>query len=210
MDEVGEMPFELQAKLLRVIQEGEFYKVGGGTPLRVDVRVLASTNKDLMQMVRQGRFREDLYYRLAVFTITIPPLRKRRDDITVLADYFVEKYNEKYGISKSLTEEAKHCLLEYDWPGNVRELENTIHRLMIHSGDDKIASADVLGEYNKLTEGEFPSPYGMHLGFNERIEEYERNLIASYLGKYGSTYKAAEALNMTQSQLMRKKKKYGL
>lgn len=210
LDEVGEMPFELQAKLLRVIQEGEFYQVGGATPVRVDVRVVASTNKDLMQMVRQGRFREDLYYRLAVFTITIPPLRKRRDDITVLADFFVEKYNEKYGISKSLTEEAKHCLLEYDWPGNVRELDNTIHRLMIHSGDDKIASADVLGEYNKLTDGEFSSPYGTPLGFNERIEEYERNLIASYLGKYGSTYKAAEALNMTQSQLMRKKKKYGL
>lgn len=106
--------------MLRAIQEGEFYPVGGRKLIRVDVRILASTNRNLIQMVQDGEFREDLYYRLAVLTIKIPPLRERREDISA-GNIFLEKYNEKYGTNKSFTEEAEICLLEHMWPGNIRE-----------------------------------------------------------------------------------------
>lgn len=209
LDEVGEMPLELQAKLLRVIQEGEFYPVGGRKPIRVDVRILASTNRNLVQMVQDGEFREDLYYRLAVLTIKIPPLRERREDIIPLANVFLEKYNEKYGTSKSFTEEAELCLLEHMWPGNIRELDNTVHRLIIHSDDGQVASGDVLREYNYLTH-EYGGASGKPKSFSDTVDDFEKNIIAEALKKYGSTYKAADALQMSQSQLMRKKKKYHL
>ena len=209
LDEVAEMPLELQAKLLRVIQEGEFYPVGAKKPVRVDVRMLASTNRNLAQMVKDGEFREDLYYRLAVLTIKIPPLRERREDIIPLANLFLEKYNEKYGTSKSFTEEAEICLLEHMWPGNIRELDNTVHRLIIHSNDEQIASRDVLREYNYLTH-EYGGVSGESKSFSDTVDDFEKNIIAEALKKYGSTYKAADALQMSQSQLMRKKKKYNL
>ena len=206
---MAEMPLELQAKLLRVIQEGEFYPVGAKKPVRVDVRMLASTNRNLAQMVKDGEFREDLYYRLAVLTIKIPPLRERREDIIPLANLFLEKYNEKYGTSKSFTEEAEICLLEHMWPGNIRELDNTVHRLIIHSNDEQIASRDVLREYNYLTH-EYGGVSGESKSFSDTVDDFEKNIIAEALKKYGSTYKAADALQMSQSQLMRKKKKYNL
>lgn len=209
LDEVAEMPLELQAKLLRVLQEGEFYPVGGRKPIRVDVRVLASTNKNLIRMIQEGQFREDLYYRLAVLTIKIPSLRKRRRDIIPLAETFLEKYNEKYGTQKSFTDEAKLCLLEHEWPGNIRELDNTVHRLIIYSDGNQIASGDVLREYNTIA-NEYGKQAKREKGFNETVNEFERDLIAAALERYGSTYKAAEALKMSQSQLMRKKKKYDL
>lgn len=209
LDEVAEMPLELQAKLLRVLQEGEFYPVGGRKPIRVDVRVLASTNKNLIQMIQEDQFREDLYYRLAVLTIKIPPLRKRRRDIIPLAESFLEKYNEKYGTMKAFTDEAKLCLLEHEWPGNIRELDNTVHRLIIYSDDNQIASGDVLREFNNIAKG-YEKPAGRKKGFNETVNDFEKNLIAAALERYGSTYKAAEALKMSQSQLVRKKKKYNL
>lgn len=209
LDEVAEMPLELQAKLLRVIQEGEFYPVGAKKPVRVDVRMLASTNRNLAQMVKDGEFREDLYYRLAVLTIKIPPLRERREDIIPLANLFLEKYNEKYGTSKSFTEEEEICLLEHMWPGNIRELDNTVHRLIIHSNDEQIASRDVLREYNYLTH-EYGGVSGESKSFSDTVDDFEKNIIAEALKKYGSTYKAADALQMSQSQLMRKKKKYNL
>ncbi len=209
LDEVAEMPLELQAKLLRVIQEGEFYPVGGRNPVRVDVRILASTNKNLAQMVQNGQFREDLYYRLAVLTIRIPPLRERHEDIIPLANYFLQRYNEKYGADKYFTEEAEICLLEHTWPGNIRELDNTVHRLIIHSNEQQIASGDVLREYNALTE-EYSSMLAESKSFTDTVDDFEKRIIEEALKKYGSTYKAAAALKMSQSQLMRKKKKYNL
>ena len=184
LDEVAEMPLELQAKLLRVIQEGEFYPVGAKKPVRVDVRMLASTNRNLAQMVKDGEFREDLYYRLAVLTIKIPPLRERREDIIPLANLFLEKYNEKYGTSKSFTEEAEICLLEHMWPGNIRELDNTVHRLIIHSNDEQIASRDVLREYNYLTH-EYGGVSGESKSFSDTVDDFEKNIIAEALKKYG-------------------------
>ena len=204
------IPKELMESEFFGYERGEFYRVGGQKPVKVNVRILASTNRDIAKLAREHVFREDLYYRLAVLTIHIPPLRERPEDIVALADSFVEKYGQKYGIPKQLTEEAKHCLLEYEWPGNVRELENTAQRLMIHSAGDMITSGAVLKEYNREYDSTSCAAYGEKRGFNEKVEAFEKSLIRAALKKYPSTYKAAEALRMTQSQLMRKKKKYEL
>lgn len=210
LDEVTEMPVEIQAKFLRAIQEGEFYRVGGQQAINVDVRIIATTNRDLVRMVKDGKFREDLYYRLSVITLKIPPLRQRPEDIIPLADFFVEKYSKKYEIERSITDEGKQCLLEYDWPGNVRELENIIQRLLINSHGKTISSSAVLNEYNKKDIQGRTSDNGNVMSYSDRMNLFEENMIRTALQKYGSTYKAAEALKMTQSQFMRKKKKYGL
>ena len=161
-------------------------------------------------MVQNGQFREDLYYRLAVLTIKIPPLRERHEDIIPLANYFLQRYNEKYGMDKHFTEEAELCLLEHTWPGNIRELDNTVHRLIIYSNERQIASGDVLREYNNLTEAH-NSMLAESKSFADTVDDFERRIIEEALKKYGSTYKAAGALiKMSQSQLMRKKKKYNL
>lgn len=210
LDEVTEMPVGMQAKFLRAIQEGEFYRVGGQQAINVDVRIIATTNRDLSKMIKEGSFREDLFYRLAVVTLKIPPLRERPEDIIPLADFFVEKYSKKYGIERVITDEGKQCLLEYSWPGNVRELENTVQRLLINSHGTTISSGDILSEFNKMDIGTGFSSNSEKLSYSERMELFERNMIGTAMGKYGSTYKAAEALKMTQSQFMRRKKKYGI
>lgn len=210
LDEVSEMPIEMQAKFLRAIQEGEFYRVGGQQAIKVDVRIIATTNRDLSKMIKDGTFREDLFYRLAVVTLRIPPLRQRSEDILPLADFFVDKYSKKYGIERNITDEGKQCLLEYSWPGNVRELENTVQRLLINSHGKTVSSSDVLNEYNKMDIQVGKREDAGHLSYKERMELFEANLIKTALQKYGSTYRAAAGLKMTQSQFMRRKKKYDL
>ncbi|MGN0722113.1 MAG: sigma-54 interaction domain-containing protein [Anaerovoracaceae bacterium] len=210
LDEISEMPIGMQAKFLRAIQEGEFYRVGGQQAINVDVRVIATTNKDLNKMIKEGNFREDLFYRLAVVTLKIPPLRQRPEDIIPLAEFFVEKYSKKYGIERSITDEGKQCLLEYTWPGNVRELENTIQRLLINSHGKTISSSDILSEYNKIDMQGIILDDTDNLSYSERMNLFERNMLQTALQKYGSTYKASKHLKMTQSQFMRRKKKYGL
>ena len=134
LDEIGEMPMELQAKLLRVIQDGEFERLGGPKTIKVNVRIIASTNRKLEEEIRKGRFREDLFYRLNVFPITIPPLRQRKEDIPLLVDYFVAKFNKKTGKKiETVSKDTLNVLQEYDWPGNVRELESIIERAVITS-----------------------------------------------------------------------------
>jgi transcriptional regulator with GAF, ATPase, and Fis domain len=134
LDEIGEMPLELQAKLLRVIQEGEFERLGSPRTVKVNVRIIASTNRNLEDAIRNGGFREDLFYRLNVFPITIPPLRQRKEDIPLLVDYFVAKFNKKIGKKiETVSRETLDTLQEYHWPGNVRELESVIERAVITS-----------------------------------------------------------------------------
>ncbi|MGQ0792939.1 MAG: sigma-54-dependent transcriptional regulator [Deltaproteobacteria bacterium] len=145
LDEIGDMPFELQTKLLRVLEEKKFYRLGSEKPVEVDVRVIAATNKNLEQEVNRGKFRKDLFYRLNGITIEIPPLRDRKEDITVFADFFLDKYSKELGTGKRvLSEEAKAILFEYDWPGNVRELENTIKRILVLSSDIMITQETIL------------------------------------------------------------------
>ncbi|MGA1847660.1 sigma-54-dependent transcriptional regulator [Deferribacter abyssi] len=144
LDEIGEVPLHLQAKLLRVLQEKEIERLGGIKPVSVDVRIIATTNRDLKEEVNNGNFREDLYYRLNVINIHVPPLRDRKEDILYLAEFFLEKYSKINGKKlKALSDDAKRVLLDYDWPGNVRELEHTIERAVILSKDEKIVPRDL-------------------------------------------------------------------
>src|SRR5262249_20441248 len=139
LDEIGEMSTALQAKLLRVLQESEFERLGGLRPIKIDIRIIAASNKDLKAASKAGQFRSDLYYRLNVMSLTMPSLRDRRKDIPPLAGHFVEKYSKKFAIkSKKISPDAMVCLMNYDWPGNVRELENAIGQALVLSPSDTI------------------------------------------------------------------------
>ena len=131
LDEIGEIPLRLQAKLLHILQDGEFARVGGQQVLQSDVRVIAATNRDLEVAIRAGRFREDLYYRLNVITIRIPPLRDRPGEISVLADHFLRRFNVEYGRSTAMSDETRRAFTDYAWPGNIRELENAVRRMVV-------------------------------------------------------------------------------
>ncbi len=145
LDEIGEMPMGVQAKLLRVLQEREVDKVGGDSPISVDVRIIATTNRDLYEDAKIGKFREDLFYRLNVFHFTLPPLRERKDDIPALVEHFIAKYNNENGFSvTSLSEDAAQRLMMYGWPGNIRELENTIERAVVLTRAGVIESKNLL------------------------------------------------------------------
>lgn len=216
LDEVGTLSMSLQSKLLRVLQENQFYKVGGTVPIDVNVRVICASNIPLRQLVEQNKFREDLYYRLNICTITVPPLRDRRDDIAVLATTFLDYFCKRYGTDKEFDPSALIRLVSYDWPGNVRELENLIHRTVISVREHIITGShieEVLNEniYEDLVINLKRSMRtSASLDFNKIIEQQEIQLIEYALKKFGSTRKAAEFLNMTQPQLMRKKQKYDL
>lgn len=216
LDEVGQLSPSLQSKLLRVLQENQFYRVGGVKPINVDVRVVCANNIPLKQLVDEGKFREDLYYRFNICTINVPPLRDRIDDVGVLAKFFMNKYCKSYGVEKEMAPSAYQELLKYSWPGNVRELENTVQRILINTKDYVITGKDVnailtAGETDNLIMSlREPSISGDHLDFNKSVQEYEKHLVEYALEKEGSTRKAADMLNMTQAQLMRKKKKYEL
>lgn len=216
LDEVGTLSLNLQSKLLRVLQESQFYKVGGTTPININVRVICANNIPLRQLVEQGNFREDLYYRLNICTITVPPLRDRRDDIMTLAISFLSNYCKRYGIDKELDPTALTKLANYDWPGNVRELENLIHRAVISvkghimTGDD---IQEVLNEniYEDLVlDLKRSMRSSSSLDFEKILEQQEKQLIEYALKKFGTTRKAAEFLNMSQPKLMRKKQKYNI
>lgn len=143
LDEIGELPLSMQAKLLRVLETGEFTKLGRTTPQKVDVHIVAATNRDLEKLVAEGQFREDLFFRLCVFRIRVPPLRMRAEDILPLAQFFLKRYNQKFGMNKFFTPELANCLISYSWPGNVRELRNVIESMLITS------------PYNELTPNDF-------------------------------------------------------
>lgn len=208
LDEISEMPLAMQAKLLRVIQEGEYYRVGGETPVRVDVRIISLSNKNIAAMVRTGKFRDDLYYRLNVLMLEIPPLRKRKEDIKLLSDSILNKYNKKYGLNCTISNEGFFCLLGYEWPGNIRELDNVIHRAVIDSDQEVISSnviLKMLNEKRKLYNRAELTNEGTT--YAEKVNNFEKGIIIDALNEFGSARKAAEALGMTQSQMTRKKKK---
>lgn len=214
LDEIGQLSLNMQSKLLRVLQENEFYRIGGNTPISINVRLICANNIPLKRLVDEGAFREDLYYRLNICTIDVPPLRKRREDIYALASTFLANYNKKYGMEKEFSPKALNQLYRYDWPGNVRELENMVHRMVISTraniidGEDvdSVISEnlydDVVLDIRKLKKENF--------SFGEIIAEQEKRLIEYALRREGSTRKAAVFLNMTQAQLSRKKLKYQL
>lgn len=216
LDEVGALSVNLQSKLLRVLQENQFYRVGGTVPININVRVICANNVPLRQLVEQGRFREDLYYRLNICTITVPPLRDRRDDIIPLAAAFLENFCKRYGTDKAFDSSALSRLSGYDWPGNVRELENLIHRTVISVKGHVVTGDDIEGLLNEniyedlVVSLKTDMRTSASMDFNRIIEQQEKRLIEYALRKCGSTRKAAEFLNMTQPQLMRKKQKFNL
>ncbi|ADD02836.1 PAS modulated sigma54 specific transcriptional regulator, Fis family [Thermoanaerobacter italicus Ab9] len=210
LDEISELPLSLQVKLLRVLQEKEFIRVGGIKSIKVDVRIIAASNKDLKELVKEGKFRQDLYYRLNVVPVTIPPLRERTQDIPVLAYHFLNIYNEKYGRSKQLTNEVMEVFMKYPWPGNVRELENVIERIVIISENDQITKKDLPGELlNQEESNHLPGVYVSRLmPLKEASALVEYQLIKQAIEECGSSYKAAEVLGVDQSTIIRKLKKY--
>ena len=204
-DEIGNVPLETQAKLLRVMQEREFMRLGGMETIRIDVRIIAATNCDLRQMVEDGRFREDLYYRLHVINVCLPPLRERKDDIPLLAHHFLEKYskeNDRPGIE--LTADALDLMMAYNWPGNVRELENVMERAVVLCSSRQIG-ADLMPEQVRSPPSfQIPRfvvpPEG--ISFKEVITSVERRLIESTLEAAGGVQKrAAELLGIKPTTL---------
>lgn len=197
LDEVGELPLPMQAKLLRVLETGEIMRVGGTKLISTDVRVIAATNRDLKRMVAEKKFREDLYYRLNVMPLFLPPLRERTEDILPLAEQFLSRYNRKYGLSRALDQEMRRGLLGYRWPGNIRELRNVIERYAI-SGRLDIASLEPGNglESVELEEG---------LSLRDACGRFEQAYIQRALAKCGgSVAKAAELLGIHRSLLYKK------
>ncbi len=220
LDEIGDMSLKTQSKVLRALQEQTFEPVGGATPLTVDVRVLAATNKDLTEEIRKGTFREDLYFRLNVIPLTVPPLRERAKDIPLLAAHFLAELAAEYGKAPAtLSAAALGSMMIYSWPGNVRELRNIIERLVIMAPRERIEASDLPPELGG--EGTIPGPRGGDLEafldcaasptLKEGRERFEKIFIARKLKECGNNIsRAAEALGVERTHLHRKLKAYGL
>ena len=207
LDEIGDLPRSTQVKLLRVLQEQAFERLGGSRTIRVDVRVIAATNRDLDAMVRSGEFREDLYYRLNVVSIDIPPLRDRREDIPLLVDAFLKRFTaESVSRATGVSREAMDLLLKHPYPGNVRELENLVHRAVVLARGPLITTADLPLHLQEM-KSEEPSAGS----FVERVAEFERALIVEALDQAsGVQTRAAKALGMSERHLRYKLQKYGI
>ncbi len=212
LDEVGELPLALQVKLLRVLQDETIRRLGDTKDLKVDVRIVAATHRDLGAETKAGRFREDLYYRLNVLPITVPPLRDRRDDITILIDHFLARNNARLGTNvRGVETEARRLLLDYSWPGNVRELENSIERAMVLAEGETIGSHDLP---ERIRESRDPIKMQLasgELSVKKTIRVIEEVLIRRALQKTkGNRTKAAQILEISHRALLYKIKDYGL
>lgn len=209
LDEIGELPASLQVKLLRVIQEKQIYRIGGNVPISIDVRIIASTNIDLKQQIRKGLFREDLYYRLNVIPIMIPPLRERVEDIASLTAFFINKYNQQFGLQKKFAPEAISLLQQYSWPGNIRQLENFIQRVLVFADSDFIDYQNV----KTFLDEEYA---GLHIAYDDGaqvslqaiLDEAEEKALFAAKEKYHTTREIAKHLEISQASVVRKLKKY--
>ncbi len=212
LDEISELPQDLQVKLLQVIQQRRLTRVGGVKPTDVDIRIIAATNRDLPAMVRRGEFRPDLYYRLNVVPIVVPPLRERRDDVVPLVYHFLGRLNEAHGLRKTISEAAREALARYSWPGNVREVENLIERLVVTCEADEIDIGDLpqhVREGGPATTASASVVVAGLMPLRKAVEEVERQLIELALAEHSSTHKVARALGVNQSTIVRKLRKYG-
>lgn len=206
LDEIGELPLDMQVKFLRVVQEQEVERIGGRKPVKIDVRIVAATNRKLEEMVKQKTFREDLFYRLMVFPIHIPPLRERREDIEPLAQLFLGQLNKKYGFKKEFTFEALELLKEYQWPGNIRELKNLVERAVIISSDDLIGPESIpvnTGERTFKPKGQKKDTY---INLKSELHRIELQYMEQAYKTYGNVRDAAASLGMTPPTFVRKRK----
>ncbi len=208
LDEIGELPLNLQVKLLRALQDREISRVGGVHPIKVDSRIIAGTNRDLLEMIEKGQFRLDLFYRLNVIPINVPPLRERQEDIPVLMNYFLNVFNQKYQMRKRLDNSVYNCLVEYSWPGNVRELENLMERLVVTSINSIINIKDLPA--NIKTTAAVAQVGERLLPLKQAVENTERALLETAFTRYRSSYQVARVLQVNQSTVVRKAQKYGI
>lgn len=227
LDEIGEIPVEMQVKLLRVLQYETFERVGGVKTLKVNVRLVAATNRDLEDMIRESKFRQDLYYRLKVVPITLPPLRERRSDVPLLVTHFLERFNQRlHKQIEGITPEALQCLEEYNWPGNIRELENVIERSVLFANQNRIEIQDLPSEVLQQPEQASRSPHhtlpaaGHHSHDNilslpemwkQEKERLERDVITQALEQtHSNVTQAAKILGISRKSLQKKMKELGL
>jgi len=210
LDEIGDISLNMQLKLLRVLQEGEFERVGGTETIKVDVRIIAASNRDLKKSIEEGTFRQDLYYRLNVIPIVVPPLRERKDDIKYLVNHFIDKFNRVYGKNiREIEPRAMQLIESYSYPGNIRELENLIERIIVLDKKNKICLAD-LPDNVRGTATDVPmDDVSFDHGLSNLVDDYERTLILQALEKNNfNKFQTAKMLNMNRSTFMSKLKKY--
>lgn len=209
LDEISEMSLEMQVKLLRVIQEKEVFRLGGTDTIPVDVRIIAATNRNLEELVEKGKFRKDLFYRLNVIRLEIPPLRERKEDIIPLCYHFLDIFNERYHKNKGLTIKAARTLAHLDWPGNIRELENLVENIVVLEPDEVMRAKHLQTRYCK----EHVSNVGTVtvdgiLPYKVALEQMERQLLENTRNQFGSTRKMAAILGLNQSTVSRKLRQY--
>ncbi len=209
LDEIGELPMKMQAKLLQVLQDNQYFKVGGREVQKANCRIIAATNRNLKEMVDKSEYREDLYYRLNIFEIEIPPLRERSEEIIPLVHHFLDKFNNKYKVSHQISQSCLNILANYSWPGNVRELENTIERLVVVAPETIIDSCHMPEHFHEEIKKSsslimIPRP----LPLEEAINEVEKNLIKKAYNELHSSYEVAKVLKTSQSKANRLIRKY--
>ena len=212
LDEIALLPYNLQSKFLQLIQEKTYTPVGALESKTVDVRIISATNEDLKQFIRDKKFREDLYYRLRVIELFVPPLREREDAIEKLVQTFLDKYNEKFGKNKSITSAAISAFKSYNWPGNIRELQYIMERVIITSESDVITTNDIppLKDESHENGGNEAIIVSDIQNFDEATMEFERKILARAYRELGSSYRVAETLGMTQSKVSRLLRKHGI
>jgi len=210
LDEIAEIPLHLQAKLLRFLENSQIVRVGGTTTKTINTRVIAASNKRLYNMVEDGKFRKDLFFRLNVIPLTIPPLRKRVEDIPPLIYYFLKKFNQKYSTQKAIFPQALESLCSYSFPGNVRELSNLIEQLVVLLHGDKIDIEDIPSNIRLDYDSNKKNLLSRGWNLQRTVAETEKDLIIRALEKFGSQRKAAKPLGVDHSTLSRKIKKYGI
>lgn len=210
LDEIDTIPVQMQPKLLRILQESEFFRIGGSKQIKVDVRIIAATNSNLQNLVAEGKFRKDLFYRLNVIPILIPPLKERTDDIIPLAEHFLNTFNEKYSANKRFGNRGYMILNQYPWPGNVRELENFIERLVVSLDKDIIEEADIQSALNMTYGTGYSDIIDTGQSLRELTEAFEKNVIMEYMKKYPNSIELAEALGIDKTTLNRKIKRYNI
>lgn len=207
LDEVSEIPLNMQVKLLRVLQEGTISKIGGDREVKIDVRIIAATNKDLEKMVEEGTFREDLYYRLNVIPISIPPIRERKEDIILFAKHFLDKCNKKYETNKKLDKYIIDVFYNYSWPGNVRQLKNTIERMVLLNEENQLTVRDIPENIMKMKDENIINRFE-DTTLREAVSALEYDMIVKAYDKYENVRDAAKSLGIDASTLVRKRQKY--
>ena len=213
LDEIGLLPYNLQSKFLQLIQEKTYTPVGALKSKTVNVRIIAATNENLKESIKAKKFREDLYYRLRVIELFIPPLRDRADAIEPLVNFFISKYNDKFDTAKTITPTAVSMLKSYSWPGNIRELQYLIEKIIITSGRDIITTDDIPPLHDVEQKQEIPSDIPQEndtLDFEAAVSEFESKILAKYYVHYKSSYKVADALGITQTKASRLLRKYNI